>query len=536
MTADVVRRRWPDLRLPAAFAFIGASAAALYLPAVFGLGFYYDDWLLQATFDDAASSSWRDLFAACRDVEPAGRPGGCVYHATVYKLLGDSPAAYHVLSIVLLAVSTFLLFLLLRRCRMPAWPALLVGLLYVVYPGSDSTRLWPTAVGAQYIIGAFFGGVLLGIAAIQAKGARKALLHAASLALFVLLAFTYEVVLALVAVSGAFYWLATRDLRRSLLRGGADMALSAVFIAYRLFVAPVHEDSGFVEARSSGAWAHRLRVVLEGGWHSWQSLFAPWAVTGIVVLVAVVVVATVAYRDPSARRLVLAWGAVAIGGLAFAALALLPYLPANDAYVPDPSSLFNRLNVAAAPAYCVVFVGLVMMLWHALRRLAHPALAAGAAAAMLLPTAVHQVDFAARSREAYAESWTASKKAVAGLERAAPQLPEDASVVTFGHPIWERGFIPVFAAGWDVRGAIDLRTHVDPPQAVPFVSSASCGPDSVIESGKRLIPYQGPSPLFFVNTTTAEARRIVDLAGCEKAVADWGRPPDWGRTVVPVPG
>ena len=61
-------------------------------------------------------------------------------------LLGHTAEAYHLLSIVLLVISSSLIYVLLRQCRMGHWPALLVCVLYVVYPGSDATRLWPTSI------------------------------------------------------------------------------------------------------------------------------------------------------------------------------------------------------------------------------------------------------------------------------------------------------------------------------------------------------------------------------------------------------
>jgi hypothetical protein len=512
-------------------AVIAAGAVILYLRPVFGLGFYYDDWVLQAAFDDAPNRSWGGLFAACRDVEPAGRPGGCVYHTLAYSVLGARPAAYHVFSIILLAASTCLLFVLLRRSRVPPWPALLACVLYEVFPGSDATRLWPTAVGAQLIIGLYIGGVLLAIEALRRRSRWRWALHGTSVLLFVALAFTYEVVLPLIAVSGAFYLLAARDRRAALCRGAVDASLAAGFVAYRLFLAPVDPNSGFSVERTTDAWIERVRVLLKGGWHSWRTLFLPGDLAVAVVGACTLVVLAVLVLHRPARRPVLRWVAVATGSAIFAVVALLPYLPANDFYVPDPSSLFNRLNVAAAPAYCVVFVALAASLWNALRCRLPAAAATGVVGLLVAATAWHQIDFAITSQAAYAQSWKEQRAAVKGLERAAPHLPPDASVVSFGHPIWERGFIPVFSAGWDLRGAIDVRTHVDPPQALPFVSTAACGATSLLEAEARLIDYQGPSPLWFVNTSTAEVRRINSREACEKAVADWGRPPFWGTSI-----
>ncbi len=513
-------------QLLVAFVAILSASLLLYLQPVFDLGFYYDDWLLQATFGDASGRSLGDLFSACRVVEPAGRPGGCAYHSTVYALLGADPAAYHVLSIVLLVASTLLFYLLLRRCGLGHWPALLVCVLYVVYPGSDSTRLWPTSIGAQYILGAYLAGVLLAIEGLRRDGRKALACHIGSLLLFLLLVFTYEVVIPLIGVAGALYLLATKDRRAALIRGAFDLTLAAIFTFYRLVFAPVDAASGFVPERTLSESLDHVSAVLRGAWVSWHSLFVPGTAAAVVAVVAVLVIVTAAADDAKTRRAIVVWLAIAAGAAAFAVLAVAPYFAANGLYVPDTYSLFNRLNIVSAPAYCLLFVALAGALWSALSHWLAGRVATVIVGVLIAGVAVSQVDVARESQSRWAASWDAQRTAIKGLKLAAPRLPADATVMSFGHPLWEPGFIPVFSAGWDLRGAIDVETPLDPPAAVPFMDTAVCTAQGADVAGAPFARYAGvASPLWFVNTSTGDARRIASRKACVATAAEWGRPP-----------
>lgn len=512
---------------------IVAAAVLMFLRPVFNLGFYYDDWRLLGAVRDASGQGWADRFAACREIDPAGRFGGCLYHSIANFALGENASAYHVLSIALLAICAVLLYALLCQCRLGHWPALLTCVLFVIYPGSDSTRLWPTGLAAQYVLGAYIGAVLLGIAGLRRTRARALTLHAASLGVFVLLLFTYEVVLPLIAVAAMFYLVAVpADRKAAMVRGSVDLLLALAFTAFRLFIEPVRGDSGFVQGRTVDQWITRVEVVLKGAWASWRPLFLPGTAAMIVALVAALVWITAMAKGHEVRRASVRWMMAAVTATVFAILSVLPFVVANDLYVPDSDSLFNRLNLAAAPAYCVLFVALCGLLWTALAHWLPRAAATTVVSVLVVGVAAGQVAHELRSQEAWATSWTEQTAALHKLRMLAPRLDRNASVMSFGHPIWERGFIPVFAASWDLRGAIEFETRVDPPAALPFVDDAKCGSTYVLLGSTPYLQYRGSSPLWFVNLANGQSRRITSSAQCQAAIMAWGRPPFWGKTIT----
>ncbi len=528
------RRAVADHSTVAALLLIAVASSIMYLPAVGEAGFYYDDWLLQAAFGDAGSRSPGDVYGACQD--PAGRPGGCLYHGTVYLLLGSNIAAYHVMSIVFLIGSTLLLYLLLVRCRVPRAAALIACLLYVVYPGSDATRLWPTSIGAQYILAGYLGGVLLAIAALRRTGRRSLLLHGASVALFLLVLLTYEVVLPLIAISGVLYWIAVRS-RPALVRGGADLALAVAFLAYRLVLNPAPEASGFVQERTMSELVDRVGDLITGAWRAFHYLYVPNAVPDLLawgfVLASGVVVAVALRVRPGSRMLIARWALLAGLAVLFALAAMSSYTTANDLTIPSIEGVINRFNVASAPSYAILAAALTALLWESLRALAGHGRAL--AALLAIPLALVGYSMAVVSfdhQDSYAQSWREQRAAIRGLVAVDGQVPDDATVITFGHPLWEKGFVPVFSASWDLRGAIDERTSIDPPQALPYLDGLTCGPAGLLFGGEPWAPYSGGSPVVFVNTRSRQARPIEDLVTCDRTVAEWGPTIFWGKTVT----
>jgi hypothetical protein len=510
---------------------LGVLAIAIWGPGVTNLGFYYDDWALLAGFGDAPNKTPAELWRACKEFEPNGRPGGCVYHPLAYLVTGGTVRGYHVLSLAYVWGSALVLYLLLQRCRVAWGLALAVAALWVVFPGSDSTRLWPTAAGAQLILTLYMLAVLLGIVALRRTGWRSVALHAAALLIFTALVLTYEIVIPLIAVTGALYWFAAPG-RAAALHGAVDFAFGVGFFVYRTWVAPVSSDSDIVQERELRDLPGRVLDLLAGTWQSWQDLFAPGLAGAVVAALGAVTVAATLLAFRQSRRPILRWLALALFGVVAAAVAVVAYLPANDLYVPRPDTLFNRLNVAAAPAYCLIFVALVGALYASVRTLAGAAAATAIVAAVVGAVVGWQLQVESRSQAAWEEAWNAETRAIAGLRGALARAPSDASVVSFGHPLWERGFIPVFSASWDLRGMIDYELEVDPPKAVPFVPTAGCNRNGVVVDRKLFIRFRDSSPVWFANATTGEGRRIGSLEGCREAVAEWGPPPYWGQSII----
>jgi hypothetical protein len=509
-----------------------AIALAVYLPYAVKAGWYYDDWAVYSELRDRHGNWFQDLHT-CTQTIPAGRSLTCIYHVTEYGLFGAHRWLYHLTAIAFLVLLAFLLVRILVRCRVPLGWAALAGALLIVFPASDSTRLWPIGAIGQYVLALQLLGVLLALNALgRPPGARRTALHVVAAGLFVVAMATYEVVVPLVALSGLFYVAAYRN-RPAVIRGLADLGLAIAFTGWRLVINPAAPDSGFVVHRDLSGDISRVRALLHGAWRTWHFAYLPGKLT--ILIIPLLLAAVVAgLLDRQLGRRLLAWGALLVAAIGVAAASALVFLTANDLYVPQVSGLFNRLNLPGSIAYVMAFIALLGIGYELLQHFVPIRWVAPAAVVVVVVgVAWHQLGVSTDHKRAFQVSWQEQKKALAGYAVAVRRLPTSSRIIGFDTPMWERGYIPVFAASWDLRGAVDYTTRVNPPQALPFVPGTGCGPDGVTLGPTTFTRYEvAGQPLYFVSPNRRIAVRVRTRQECGQTVARFGYPPFWGRTVT----
>lgn len=505
---------------------LSVLSLALYLPYALKGGWYYDDWALYETFH-RAGSSWSDQLNACTSYIPAGRKLTCLYHVTEFHFLGSHRFAYHLVAIAFLVAMSVLVYVICRRCRLAwQWSALIAALL-VLFPASDSTRLWPTGAIGEYVIVLELTGVLLALGAL-ARPRRFAgyVLHVLAAFLFIVAMASYEITVPLVALNGIVYWLALRN-RAALWRGAVDFLLAVGFVAYRLVVAPAAAESGFNVHRTLGGDLHRGWNLVSTAWATWHETFLPGAL-GTIGVIAVLAITSFLYaREPKLRVRLLPWLALLAASLMFAGAATFVFLTANDLYVPQVNSAFNRVTLPASIAYVGIFVALVGLGYEIVRRFSPPRyVAAIALVAVLAASGIHQLRISSDHKRAWEASWDVQKDALAGYAAATRQLPDGSRIVGLGTPIWEEGFVPIFAANWDLGNAIAYTSGFESAGATPLTPEMTCGHRGLTYNGVLSMPYRVPGqPLYFIDSTSRSALRVTNQIECRQAIARWGRPP-----------
>ena len=217
---------------------------ALVAVAVFGshvaaAGFLQDDWDLQSqsrfapqdglwgAYEQAASMRFFDY-----------RPVVSLVFATTHELLGTNVSAHLALAAAIGVLVSVLLHRLLRELGVGALPAAALALLSLLYPFSDTTRLW--AAGGVNNLGVvlYLLGTLLALRGLRAGGGRAAvMLHSGALLLYVLSVLTYQVAAPLALLSGLVY--ALRAPWRSVLpRWALDVVAVAAATAVVVVNAP----------------------------------------------------------------------------------------------------------------------------------------------------------------------------------------------------------------------------------------------------------------------------------------------------------
>jgi hypothetical protein len=505
-----------------------ALTLAVYFPYALKGGWYYDDWRLYSRFHEAGGS-WLSQFKACTSFIPGGRSLDCLYHVTEYHFLTDHRKAYQLVSIVFLVAMATMTYAILCRCRLPwYWSAAVAGLL-IVFPASDSTRLWPTGAIGQYVMVLELGGVLITLTALKRPWGdwKTRALHLISLLLFVLAMLTYEITVPLVALNGIVYWAAYRD-RAAVKRGLVDLGLAFCFLVYRLAISPPKEEEGFTVHRTISENIHRASDLLEAGWHVWREVFIPGAVGTIAVIAVLVLALAASYLDPELRRRLKPWWYLFVGALVVGVAATFVYQTANALYAPEVGSLFNRVVLPAAIPYVCIFVALLGIGAELIVRFVRPRWLAGAAiVAVVAVSCWHQLRISTDHKREYENSWIEQQRALPAYEAAVRNLPEGSRIFNFGTPIWEPEYIPIFAATWDLKGALRYTTGLNAALVTPFLPLMTCGPEGIINEEVPYAAYRVlGQPLYFIDTQNGgTAVRVNSKASCEAELAKWGYPP-----------
>jgi len=522
-----VRRFGSDLL---GLAGLFALTLALYLPYATKAGWFLDDWTVYAQ-QKASGGSFSNGMTACMQAIPGGRKLACIYDVGEWWLLGDHRWAYHLVSIMFLAAIVVLAYAIARRTGLARPWCLAIGGAIVLFPGADSTRLWPIASIGQYVIVLQLTSLLVAILALdRPRGWRGGALHLLSALIALLAMASYEIAVPLVAMQGAVYVVIFRG-RRAFARWLVDLGLVLAFVFYRLVLVPTN-DPAFMAERTTSQLISRVGVLLEGAWHSWRYLYTPRF--GLAIIAGIVLAAAVAtVLSSSLRSQLVRWWLLLGAAVVAAAVCALVFLTANDTYVIQYYSTYNRLNLPGTIPYVLAFIAILGLLYEMVRRWSPWALAAPLSVlVVVLAVAKHQIAVSTEHQDAWLASWSTQERNLPGLRRALRTVPPTARVMGFDTPRWEQEWIPVFAQTWDFRGIIEYETGVTPDFASPFDEGTRCGAKGIEQVGELVAPYDDRiHPVYFASPARGVAVRVISQRQCERRLAAWGPVPYWDEPV-----
>jgi tetratricopeptide (TPR) repeat protein len=192
-------------------AFLVLITVAVYIPAISAGYIWDDDTLLTANPQMRTAAGLVQIWRGqqVRDYTPIT--------LTLFwleaRLWGFTPTGYHVVSILLHALCVLLLWLILRRLRIPgAWFG---ALLFAIHPVNVASVAWVAELKNTLSSAFFLGSILAFLISLDEK---RPLAYAASLALFILAALSKGAVVTLPAVLVlCVLWRDWRITRRDLL-------------------------------------------------------------------------------------------------------------------------------------------------------------------------------------------------------------------------------------------------------------------------------------------------------------------------------
>lgn len=471
---------------------------AAYAANIRDSGFSTDDWAnagLSLQNPDGAGGVLRSY----ADLTPY-RPALILYVPATYWVFGTHMGLHLAWAVLLAVFVSTMLYGILRSCGLARTHALAIGVLLLIYPWADSTRMWPTASMATFAIGLALAGVWVALAGLRAGSYRR---HALAVALYLLSALTYELTVGLICCAGLLYVLRA-GWRPAWRRWAADLVAMGAAAAWNFSTTPRTAATGI-----SALLDHLWSIVVQGGTvvaRSALPLGADRKALTLLVLLGVlalaVAVALLARRTRPALR---PWLLLFAGGVAVTVLGWAPFVPADPYYTPSTLGFTNRVNALAAVGIVMALYALAGMVGTLVGR--RPLVATAVTLVLAVVLGAGYLKVLDRHSDLWVGAFRGEMAAIGQIKHAYPKLPENAVVHTFGYPGYQAPGVPIFAVSWDLRYALKLQYDDVSVGGYPVVEPAGvhCDPTGVTLVGgpqfaePRTTPY-GDAILFDVPT------------------------------------
>jgi hypothetical protein len=469
------------LELIVVLVLLALLGLAAYGDHVRNAGFVTDDWSLRETWllrtDDGDFGQFWSFVDAFR-----ARPVLGIYLGLVQAVLGFHQGMHLALALVTAIMLSASFYLLLRTLRFAPLHAGCIAALTLIFPAADSLRLWAIMGDGSWALALLVLGAVLTLWSFDAKAWRAWLLRGGAFALYAVSLLTYEIGIVALGASVLLYR-CSAPWRKATLAWLQDVAVVVLvyILATRTAVVERLSPADTVDhARDIARNALKLvgTQVLPLGLPEAVAL----ALAGLVIVIAAAVALRLETDDP-ARQEIRRW-LVAIGlssVMTIAAYAV--YASGWRGYDPLAPGLGNRVNALAALPLATIAYALGALVVLLVSVWLPPRSRSWAAAAPALFGLLLAVPYFSTTRD-HADTWTAGYRRAQGvlnlMSERMPKPPPDSMVLAFGQSAEESPGIPVWAARWDLNGAVALRYDDLTLAALPAFqgTTVACGRDS----------------------------------------------------------
>lgn len=451
------------------------AGIAVFVDHVLHGGFYYDDWgVLSVVRFPSHGGALHGL-----SLLYGRRPGQVLWYAALDGTLGFHAHLQLALAAALMIVEALCLFALLCRLGFERLPAGAIAALVLLFPFSDSLWLWSILTTNTLTTALYLIGIVLALRAFDASGWRAILLHASSLALYLIGIFTYgESFAVLGCLVGLLYVYRARSgwvsVRHAYVRWAMDVIAIAASLAITRLVLPKDIVTPYPRLSLHHMWL-QAGDLASGAARVIASAAEPFGTPASLVVFSVVAVLLIARaRD---RR----WLAIAGAGLTVAVAAWAVYVPADYIYSPTSPGTGNRVNGLAA-------IGIAIFLYGAAMLIARRTWLALAIVIVLGGGYVYRIAGDTRSWNRAAQD---EARILTTIEARVPHPPDGASFFIVDWPLSAAPGVPVYGEPYylssALKGAFDDRT----------LSGAQVGGASRLDCGTRRVtashlPYAAP--------------------------------------------
>jgi hypothetical protein len=441
------------------------AGAALFGPQVVDGGFYWDDW------QNAANTHFSREPGLFGTLEGATERPVFEYRPVLTTLLALEHSAFglhvwlHLAMAALFGVLVaWALYLLLRTLGFTTLDSAVPAALLLAFPWVDSTRFWATASYDTLAVALYLFGLVLAVRALRSG---RAWLTVASLGLYLLASWTYEIVTVGVLASVAVYLLVAP--RRAALR---RFALDALLVAIALALVA----SGTTrDPQSLGDQVDHAGVIASQSFSLLARALVPvGSVPGVVAAVVLAAALLLGWRRRDR------WFAAAALGALFVAAGYVLFIPALPHYQPLEPGTTNRMNVLAAVGFVVLVYALLRIATGERRFVA------------LVLCGLIGVGYVVKVIEDRG-GWERSADLQAQVLAAVPRGAPGTTFYTFGAPTFAAPGVPVFSLPFDLKAAVRLRFDDASLAAYPLAARSGivCGKLGLYPTGGSYGPVHG---------------------------------------------
>lgn len=471
-----------------------ALAFAVYGWYAFHGGFVADDWVNAGRYTFPPDQGF---WGAVDYYQTPSRPVAAVYVTLTHELLGLHFDQHLLLSVFLAAFLSTAYFAFLRTLGLGLPWALAAAAILLVFPSSDSTKLWATGSQINLFIGLYLVAMVIAIAGRRRFGPGPSvpavITQVLASAIAVLAVGGYEIVAPAVLLSFVLYrWVGGRGgtLWRWLLDAVPTVLLLALYT--RKF-----GDS----ASGAGKLLDNAHIVLDGGvsilaysLYPSRMLSDPWLlVAGVVgVLLVTQLIRQLAPPSPD-RDAIVRWSVPILLAVAAIAVGYAMLIPVADRYPIHAPGIQNRTNCFAALGISalVVFLAasIAAMVSGALPRIS--AQVRGQVRWALTGLLIFGVLGAYTVRVTQdADRWVQAAEIqddlITQAQELVPSPPADATIFTSPYPGNTSPSVPVFGGGGsnDEYWAFKVLYGNEELRAFPLLASVglTCGRDAMSQS------------------------------------------------------
>ena len=469
---------------------LSVLALALFSEHAVKGGFYSDDWAYRANWwaSEHHGGFGEAVDRYYSDPNLAARPLGTLYIIATQVFFGAHQGWYLAWAIVLAVMLSVCFYLFLRTLLIPALHAGAVAILLLIFPASDSTRIWPIISDAQVSLAACLLGAVLALRSFDRSGSRAVLLRAGSIILYAASILHYEITAGAIVLSAVVYrcrapW--SRALKAGALDAGLVLALFALV-----------KGQSDVERLGLSAAIDHGRDIAKQVVQLFTSAAIPLGSTKLVALAPAILVVAAAIivqrrlpRDNWAAKALRRWlhAAAVAGVMVVAAYAI--YAPASLIYVPLGPGLMNRTNAfGALPLVFLVYTLAVLAGILVFRGLPGARrLAGGFALTVAVIVGLSYTDTLTRDLELWDSAYARAQRSLGIVGGSIPHPAHGSVIMAFGQPVQEAPGIPVWAHNWDFDGAIRLLYRDNSLRGLPGF------PGTVIVCGRETAVPQNPT-------------------------------------------